>query len=86
MISKHRNKLKNIECFSGIYANSEELWLEVVDYIYNKYDIESIDKIFISGDGARWIKEGLGWIPKGVYLLDRFNLILLGTETRYFIF
>ena len=74
LISKHRNKLKNIKYFSGIYANSDELWLEVVDYIYNKYDIENIDKIFISGDGARWIKEGLGWIPKGVYLLDRFHL------------
>ncbi|KEI10452.1 hypothetical protein Z957_01565 [Clostridium sp. K25] len=51
-----KNKLKNIKYFSGVYANIEDLWLEVVDYIYNKYDVENIEKVFISGDGAAWIK------------------------------
>lgn len=69
-----KNKLKNIKYFSGVYANIEDLWLEVVDYIYNKYDVENIEKVFISGDGAAWIKQGISWLPKSVYLLDRFHL------------
>src|SRR3712207_5676505 len=69
-----RKKLKNIHYFSGIYNNIEELWLEVVDYIYNQYDIDDIENIFVSGDGAAWIKQGISWIPKSVYLLDRFHI------------
>ena len=69
-----RKKLKNIHYFSGIYNNIEELWLEVVDYIYNQYDIDNIENIFVSGDGAAWIKQGISWIPKSVYLLDRFHI------------
>lgn len=73
-ISKDRYKLINKRVFSGIYKSSEDLWLEVADYIDEAYDMETIEKIYLSGDGARWIKEGIGWINKSVYVLDRFHL------------
>ena len=56
VVSKYRNKLKNVKYFSGVYSNTENLWLEVADYIYNNYDIENIEKVFISGDGVAWKK------------------------------
>lgn len=73
-ISKDRYKLKNVKYFSGVYANSEQLWLEVADYIDSVYDTERIENIYLSGDGASWIKEGLSWIKGSVYVLDRFHL------------
>ncbi|SDC83080.1 MULTISPECIES: ISLre2 family transposase [unclassified Candidatus Frackibacter] len=69
-----RNKLKNSYCFSGIYSKSEELWLEVLDYIDSNYELDSIKQIYLAGDGALWIKEGLKWLPKSKQILDRYHL------------
>jgi len=35
---------------------------------------EKIEKIYIAGDGAPWIKEGLKWILKSRFVLDRYHL------------
>lgn len=70
-----RNKLRNVHYIGSLGKNSEELWLEVAEYIDKKYDIKSIEKIYIGGDGAGWIKEGLNWIEKSEFVLDRFHLL-----------
>ncbi len=73
-VSKNRYKLKNVRYFSGQYEKSEELWLEVSEYLEDVYDMEKVEKVYLSGDGARWIKEGLNWIEKSIYVLDYFHL------------
>jgi hypothetical protein len=73
-IGKDRWKLLNPRYFSGVYSNSDELWLEVADYIDEAYDTDSLGKIYLSGDGAAWIKNGLGWIKGSIYVLDRYHL------------
>lgn len=73
-VGKNRWKLLNPRYFSGVYINSDELWVEVLDYIDKAYDIDTIEKIYLSGDGAPWIKNGLGWIKKSIYVLDRYHL------------
>lgn len=50
------------------------MWLEVLDYLYDTYDMEKIEKIFIQGDGAKWIKTGASWIDKSVHVIDMFHL------------
>ncbi len=70
-----RNILKNVHYIGCLGKNSEELWLEVAEYIDNKYDVKSIEKVYIGGDGAAWIKEGLNWIEKSEFVLDRFHLL-----------
>ena len=70
---KKRKVLKNVRYFGGI-IDSEELWLKVADYIYKSYNDESIESIYISGDGAPWIREGTQWIPKSRYVLDKYHL------------
>lgn len=72
---KNRNALINPRYFTGLYNNNnEQLWLEVADYIYKYYDTDKIERVYLSGDGANWIKEGLNWIDKSIYVLDRFHL------------
>ena len=73
-IGKNRYELINVRHFSGLYANSDELWVEVADYIDKAYDMDAIEKIYLSGDGAPWIKNGLGWIKGSIYVLDRYHL------------
>lgn len=67
--------LKNKKHFGGIYTKKiDDLWEEVITYIENKYDIEYLEKVYISGDGANWIKTGLEWVIKSVYVLDEFHM------------
>jgi len=69
-----RKALKNTRYFGGEYKNSEELWLEVAEYIDEVYDMDKVEVIYLSGDGAAWIKQGLDWIPKSKYVLDNYHL------------
>lgn len=73
-VGTDRWKLLNPRYFSGVYTNSDELWVEVADYIDEAYNTDSIEKIYLSGDGAPWIKNGLGWIKGSIYVLDRYHL------------
>jgi len=73
-IGKDRYKLINPRYFSGVYKESADLWLEVADYIDEVYGNKNIEKIYLSGDGARWIKQGKEWIKDSIYVLDRFHL------------
>ena len=72
-----RNKLVNKKHFGGVYEGSagvEALWNEVYEYIAASYETEEIKKIYVSGDGAGWIKSGAKLIGKAKFVLDRFHL------------
>lgn len=58
----------------GGYIKSEDLWLEVATYLEEAYDLKKCERIYLSGDGAKWIKEGLNWIKRSEYVLDMFHL------------
>lgn len=72
--SKNRNFLLNRRVFASFSKSSDDLWFDVLDYLYENYDLDYIKKIFIQGDGASWIKKGIEWIDKSVYVLDQFHL------------
>ncbi len=74
LTSKNRYELKNVRYFTGHYSNNEELWLQVADYLDEAYEMEKVKRIYLSGDGAKWIKEGLNWIKGSQYVLDGFHL------------
>lgn len=69
--------LKNPKYFGGVYEGSksvEQLWNEVLDYINEAYDIDFIEKIYINGDGASWIRSGENIIPKSKFALDKYHM------------
>ena len=73
--SKH--ELVNCHYFGGDYAGTEgtkELWQEVFDFITESYDEEVLEKIYINGDGADWIRTGAGIHAKARFVLDRFHM------------
>jgi hypothetical protein len=71
---KGRYELRNKRYFTGSLMDSEDLWLEVADYLEEAYELDKVEKKYISGDGASWIKEGLNWIKGSEYVLDYFHL------------
>ena len=73
-VSKKRNRIINPRYFGGYIQKAEEIWLNVCRYIENVYDTEYIERIYISGDGATWVKTGLNWIPKSKFVLDKYHL------------
>jgi hypothetical protein len=68
-----RKALKNVRYFGGD-CKSEDLWLKVAQYIDEQYIEESIETVYISGDGASWIRQGLHWIPKSRFVLDNHHM------------
>ena len=72
--SKGRYELINKRLFTGSLIAIEDLWLDVANYLEEAYDLDRVEKIYISGDGASWIKEGLNWIKGSEYVLDYFHL------------
>ena len=71
---KKRKRLKNPKYFTTVNKSPDELWYEIAEYIELHYDIDSIEQIFLSADGASWIKVGLDYIYDATFILDKFHL------------
>ena len=62
----------------GLYSGSagnRELWEKVQRYISGHYNTETLKRVYISGDGANWIKAGTDYVAKSVFVADRFHLM-----------
>lgn len=72
-LTQPRHPLINPHYFTGNYpgTDNEELWTEVLDYIDANYQPE---QVYLSGDGAKWIKNGAAFIPHCTFILDCFHL------------
>lgn len=72
---EHRGKrgiCKNIFHISEYGKSPAELWERVSDEIDRRYDL-SRTKIYLHGDGAAWIKQGLDYLPHSQFVLDRYH-------------
>ncbi len=76
--SKDKRELVNSFYFSGLYPGKEgndKLWNNVQDYINATYDTDLLKRIFISGDGAPWIKSGAEILDNALFCADKFHLM-----------
>ena len=74
---KGRPKLINTKYFGGVYDGQDatsRLWTEVLNYLNEAYDMEAVEKIYINGDGAAWIRTGEKIIPKSKFALDKYHM------------
>ena len=73
-----RYKLTGKRYFSGVYAGkpeNEKFWREVAEYIEATYDTDVLERIYIAGDGASWIKTGIDVLENSVFVLDKFHMM-----------
>ena len=73
-VKQVRKELVDKFTFSGLYKDNQKLWEDVAYYIDCIYKRDEIENIFIMGDGASYIKAGVEWIEKSVFVLDLFHL------------
>lgn len=73
-ICKGRNSCINATHFSRYGIKTEELWEEVYAWIDESYRLENIERIYIHGDGASWIKVGLEKMPNSKFVLDGYHI------------
>lgn len=71
-----RYRLTGKHYFCGLYPGkeNERLWEEVRDYICATYDTEELEKVYIAGDGAAWIKAGCEVLENAHFVLDKFHM------------
>jgi hypothetical protein len=69
-----RKRLINPKYFTTVIKKPDQLWYEIAEYIELHYDLNSIEQIFLSADGAPWIKVGLDYIYDATFILDKFHL------------
>jgi len=73
-----RYKLIGKRYFSGVYAGAsgnEQIWNEAAKYINATYDTDVLERIYITGDGAAWIKNGIEVLENSVFVLDKFHMM-----------
>ena len=77
-LCKGKRKLISPHYCGGLYRgsdNNSELWESVQRYIEGHYNTEILKCVYISGDGANWIRAGVDHVDKSVFVLDRFHLM-----------
>ena len=77
-VCEGRARLISPHYHGGLYQGSDEnavLWKEVQKYIDDHYDTDRLKRVYISGDGANWIKAGVDYVDKSVFVADRFHLM-----------
>ena len=73
-----RKELAGSFYFSGLYPGregNEKLWKNVQEYIDRNYDREYLERVFVSGDGAPWIKSGADYLEKALFCADKYHLM-----------
>lgn len=77
-VCEGRRRLISPHYHGGLYSGSDEnavLWSEVQHYIESHYDTDALKRVYISGDGAGWIKAGTDYVDKSVFVADRYHLM-----------
>ena len=67
-----RNKCKNVFHISEYSKTPDDIWEQVLTEIEQRYDLRDT-KIYLHGDGAKWIQKGQEWIPNTTFVLDKYH-------------
>ena len=73
-----RKELKNKYYISGLYSGEEgnrQMWDKLQAYIDENYDTDRLKKVFVSGDGAGWIKNGAARLDNALFCADKYHLM-----------
>ncbi len=72
-VQNGRNALVNPVHFTSTIKQTKEAWETVGGYICEAYEKNEIRKIYLHGDGAAWIKQGIEELGNCSYVMDGFH-------------
>ena len=68
-----KKKLKNTHYIASSILKTDKLWEETYKYLDSVYDLDKVDKIFLSSDGGSWITGYDIAFPNIIFVLDKFH-------------
>ncbi len=68
-----KKELKNTHYIASSILKTDKLWEETYRYLDTVYDLNKVDKIFLSSDGGTWIKGYDIAFPNIIFVLDKFH-------------
>ena len=68
-----RKELINPVHFTAPIKGTKEAWENVGGYVSRAYDESQIERIYLHGDGASWIKQGVDELPNCKFVIDSFH-------------
>ena len=71
---KKRHKTINPVYFQGYGMDNHTFVCNVVAAVYERYDMEKVDKVYIHADGGKWIKALGELMPDAIFVMDGFHL------------
>ena len=73
-VSKSRRRTINAKAFVDEEFKGKDLWKTVEAYITKTYELDDLEKIYIHGDGGKWIKNGLESFSNAIHIMDEFHI------------
>ena len=67
-----RGRCINVFHISEYGKTPDDLWEQALSEVEARYDLANT-KIYIHGDGASWIQQGLEWFPCATFVLDKYH-------------
>ena len=68
-----KKELKNTHYIASSILKTDKLWEETYKYLDTIYDLNKVDKIFLSSDGGSWITGYDIAFPNIIFVLDKFH-------------
>ena len=68
-----KKELKNTHYIASSILKTNKLWEETYKYLDATYDLNKVDKIFLSSDSGTWITDYDIAFPNVIFVLDKFH-------------
>lgn len=68
-----KKELNNTHYIASSILKTDKLWEETYKYLDSVYDLDKVDKIFLSSDGGSWITGYDIAFPNAIVVLDKFH-------------
>ena len=68
-----KKELKNTHYIASSILKTDKLWEETYKYLDATYDLNKVDKIFLSSDSGTWITDYDIAFPNVIFVLDKFH-------------
>lgn len=68
-----RRELKQPLYQSSVDEDADTFWERVWEEADKQYNLEQVEKIYLMGDGAAWIRSAKDVFPQAEFILDRFH-------------
>ena len=60
--------------FEGYGMDTQDLFEGISSFLYARYDMDRVNRIYVHADGGKWIAAARDWLPNVQFVMDGFHL------------